>query len=246
MLGPSEGVSAGRQNNGSSRARESSGERANIIKREIISNHYRLRLDLSYFFHLIYVAGGCAAIKSRQLIVTRPSEKRLCSLLAGVASGDRKAFRTLYDKSAPVLFAICVRLMRDRDVAQDVLQEAMTRIWRKAHLFDASKGNALVWMAVVTRNCALSHRAAAPPPSSSLDEGVLAAVVARSSNDPVIAADVRQCLKKLNEKYRKCVTLVYLHGLSYEELAEQMGAPLGSVKSWVHRAVRELAHCMGK
>jgi RNA polymerase sigma-70 factor (ECF subfamily) len=93
----------------------------------------------------------------------------------------------------------------------------------------------------------LSRLAAAPPPSSSFDEaGALAAVEARASGDPVIAADVRQCLKKLNEKYRKCVTLAYLHGLSYEELATQMGAPLGSVKSWVHRAVRELAHCMGK
>jgi RNA polymerase sigma-70 factor, ECF subfamily len=179
--------------------------------------------------------------------VTSPSEKLLCSLLDAVASGDRKAFRTLYDKSAPVLFAICVRLMRDRDLAQDVFQEAMTRIWRKAHLFDASKGNAIAWMAVVTRNCALSRLAAALPPSFSLDEGgVLAAVEARPSGDPVIAADVRQCLKQLNEKYRKCVTLIYLHGLSYEELATQMDAPLGSVKSWVHRAVRELALCMGK
>jgi RNA polymerase sigma-70 factor, ECF subfamily len=62
----------------------------------------------------------------------------------------------------------------------------------------------------------------------------------------VIAASLQQCLKKLNEKYRKCVTLIYLHGLSYEELATQMGAPLGSVKSWVHRAVRDLALCMGK
>jgi RNA polymerase sigma-70 factor (ECF subfamily) len=179
--------------------------------------------------------------------VTSPSEKLLCSLLDAVASGDRKAFRILYDESAPVLFAICVRLMRDRDSAQDVLQDAMTRIWRKAHLFDGSKGNAMTWMAVVTRNCALSRIAAAPPPSSSLEEaGMFAAVEARPSADPVIAADVRQCLKKLNEKYRKCVTLIYLHGLSYEELAEQMGAPLGSVKSWVHRAVRDLAHCMGK
>jgi RNA polymerase sigma-70 factor, ECF subfamily len=81
------------------------------------------------------------------MVVTSPSEKRFCTLLEAVASGDRKAFRTLYDKSAPVLFAICVRLMRDRDLAQDVLQESMIRIWRKAHLFDASKGNAMAWMA---------------------------------------------------------------------------------------------------
>jgi RNA polymerase sigma-70 factor, ECF subfamily len=84
----------------------------------------------------------------------------------------------------------------------------------------------------------LSQIAGALPPSSSLDEaGTLAAVEARPSEDPAVAADVRQCLKKLNEKYRKSVTLIYLHGLSYEELATQMGSPVGSVKSWVHRAV---------
>jgi RNA polymerase sigma-70 factor (ECF subfamily) len=175
------------------------------------------------------------------------SNEDLCRLLKAVALGDAKAFRTLYDKSVPVLFGICVRLMRDRDPAQDVLQEAMTRIWRKAHLFDASKGTAMAWMAVVTRNCALSRIAATPPAAASLDEAaVMAAVEARSWDDPVIAADVRQCLKKLNEKYRKCVTLIYLHGLSYEELATQIHAPLGSVKSWVHRAIGELAQCMGK
>src|ERR1700747_2879283 len=131
----------------------------------------------------------------------------LDNLLEAVATGDEKACRAVYAGASPVLFAICVRLMRDRDLAQDVLQEAMTRIWRKAHLFDASKGNAMVGMAVVTRNCALSQRAAAPPPSPSLEEaGVLAAVEPRLSGDPVIAADVRQCLKKLNERYRKCVT----------------------------------------
>ncbi len=55
------------------------------------------------------VGGRMRAIKSRVIIVTSPSEKRLCSLLEAAASGDREAFRTLYDESAPVLFAICVR-----------------------------------------------------------------------------------------------------------------------------------------
>src|ERR1700731_803930 len=133
-------------------------------------------------------------------MVTSPPEKHLSTLLNAVASGDRKAFRTLYDKSAPVLFAICVRLMRDRDMAQDVLQEAMTRIWRKAHLFDPVKGNALGWITVVPRNCALSRITAAPPPTSSLDDaGVLASVEAKSSDDPVTGADARRCLRKLND-----------------------------------------------
>ncbi len=171
-------------------------------------------------------------------------EDELSSLLEATASGDRKAFRTLYGKAAPILFAVCMRLMRERETAQDVLQEAMVRIWSKAHLFDAAKGNALGWMTVVTRNCALSRIAAAPPPSSSLDE-VLDLGPNPSSGDPSAAADLRRCLGQLNERYRTCVTLIHLHGLSYEELAAHMKAPLGSVKSWVHRALRELAACMG-
>jgi RNA polymerase sigma-70 factor, ECF subfamily len=238
MLGPAEDVvpattSGPRLNDGSRKEKELSGARV-VLLIPIL------------FFPLICVAGRCAVIQAGKIIVTSPLEEHLCTLLGAVASGDRKAFRTLYDKSAPVLFAICVRLMRDRDLAQDVFQEAMTRIWRKAHLFDASKGNALAWMAVVTRNCALSYRAAVPLPSPSLEEaGAQTAVEARPSGDQVITSDLRQCLKKLNDKYRKCVTLIYLHGLSYAELATHMDAPLGSVKSWVHRAVRELALCMG-
>lgn len=179
--------------------------------------------------------------------VSTQSGEDLCSLLEAVASGDRKAFRILYDKSSPLLFGICMRLIRDRDMAQDVLQEAMVRIWSKAHLFDASKGNALAWMAVVTRNCALSRLAAAPLPSFSLDDpGALSAAEETLSGDPSTAIDVRRCLEALNEKFRKCVTLIYLYGLSYEELAVHIGSPLGSVKSWVHRAMRELADCLEK
>jgi RNA polymerase sigma-70 factor, ECF subfamily len=181
-----------------------------------------------------------------QLDLVEPADD-LSLLLGEVASGNQKAFRALYDKSAPTLFGICMRLMRDRNLAQEVFQEAMTLIWRKAHLFDPTKANALAWMAVVTRNCALSNVAAAPPPAAALDEaGALAVFETGSSGDPVVAADVRRCLKMLSEKYRKCVTLVYLNGLSYEELAEVLGAPIGSVKSWVHRAVRELGICMGE
>ena len=83
-------------------------------------------------------------------------------------------------------------------------------------------------------------------PANVTMRGVLALVEAKSSDDPVTGADARRCLRKLNDKYRKCVTLIYLNGLSYEELAAEMGAPLGSVKSWVHRAVRELGLCIGK
>jgi RNA polymerase sigma-70 factor (ECF subfamily) len=180
-----------------------------------------------------------------QAVFAEP-EDQLCDLLEAVAAGDRGAFRVLYDKSVSALYPICLRLMRDRELAQDILQEAMVRIWQKAHLFDRSKGSAMAWMAVLTRNCALSRLAVKAPLILSLDdEAVLAAVESNNGSDPVLASDIRHCLKKLNEKYRKCVILIHLQGLSYDELASLMDAPLGTVKVWVYRAMRELSACIG-
>lgn len=165
--------------------------------------------------------------------------------LEAVAKGDEAAFRRLYDGSVSILFGAALRLMRNREAAQDVLQEAMVRIWQKAHLFDRTKGNALRWMIVITRNCALSRLAVAVPPLVSLDDDAIQAILeAKAPVDPALAADVRRCLRLLSEKFRKCVMLVYLYGLTYEEVAQLMGAPLGTVKTWIHRAVKELAACM--
>ncbi|MBO0733800.1 MAG: RNA polymerase sigma factor, partial [Methylocapsa sp.] len=78
------------------------------------------------------------------------------------------------------------------------------------------------------------------------DAGLAAAAEIRGSQGPAVAADLRRCLATLNEKYRTCVTLIYLHGMSYEELALMLAAPVGTVKSWAHRAMHELGICMGK
>jgi RNA polymerase sigma-70 factor, ECF subfamily len=168
-------------------------------------------------------------------------------LLEAVAKGDRAAFRRLYDASVSLLFKVALRLMRDREAARDVLQEALVRIWQKAHLFDRTKGNALGWMVVVTRNCALSRLAVAAPPMAPLDDQTVRGDVdIKTAGNPGLAADLRRCLRQLSDKYRTCVMLVYVYGLSYRELAERMGAPVGTVKTWVHRALGELALCLGQ
>jgi RNA polymerase sigma-70 factor, ECF subfamily len=181
-----------------------------------------------------------------------PTDRDLdhAALLEAVAAGDQAAFRRLYDASASLLFGVALRLMRDKEAARDVLQEAVVRIWQKAHLFDRTKGNALGWMVVVTRNCALSRLAVAAPPLASLDDETVRASVeaksieAKSVDDPSLTVDLHRCLNQLNEKYRTCVTLVYLFGLSYQELADRMSVPLGTAKTWIHRAMGELAACL--
>jgi RNA polymerase sigma-70 factor (ECF subfamily) len=177
-------------------------------------------------------------------------EQDLGQVLKSVAKGDRPAFRQLYAHAGPVLLGICSRILRDRDAAQDAFQEAMLRIWQKSYLYDPAKGGAMNWMVTVTRNVVLDRIPARRIGSMSLaDENVAALVDALSNQrprDPGLAPDLRKCLGLLEQNYRKCVILAYHYGLSYEELAEQTAVPLGTIKTWIHRAVEKLQSCLNQ
>ena len=177
-------------------------------------------------------------------------EDDLGQVLTSVARGDRAAFRRLYDQAGPVLFGICSRIMRDRNAAEDAFQEAMLRIWQKSHLFDPAKGSAMSWMISVTRNVVLDRLPARRGGTVSLaDENVAAMVEALSSQrprDPGLGPDLRRCLGLLDQKYRKSVILAYHYGLSYEELAAQSDVPVGTIRTWIHRAVEKLQSCLNQ
>jgi RNA polymerase sigma-70 factor (ECF subfamily) len=163
-------------------------------------------------------------------------------LLVATATGDRTAFRALHDRVAPILFRVCVRLARDRALAEEALQEAMVRIWQKSHLFDPAKGTALGWMVAVTRNCMfnmIDQRDHVP-----LDDELVQTLEQPAVPDVGIASDISRCLAKLSEKYRECIVLVYHFGLSYEELASRMSVPVNTVKTWIHRSVEQLRLCL--
>ncbi len=163
-------------------------------------------------------------------------------LLVATATGDRVAFRALHDRAGPILFRICVRLARDRELAHEALQESLFRIWQKAHLFDPSKGTALGWMVTVARNCVfnmIDQRVHLP-----LDEEMIKTLEQPGTPNPGATTDIARCLAALSEKYRECILLVYHFGFSYEELADRMTAPVNTVKTWIHRSVKQLKLCL--
>lgn len=170
-------------------------------------------------------------------------------LIIRIATGDRVAFRALYAKAGPKLFAICLRMMRTRDGAEDVMQEAMTRVWERSWQFDAGKGEGLAWLATVTRNCALDrlrreHRVVVP-----LDDRAAAEIEAGQAVDavdPALGGDLRRCLSRMREDYRTAVVLAYVNGLTHEELAERLARPMGTIKSWVKRGLDQLKDCMDR
>src|SRR6185312_3717632 len=90
-----------------------------------------------------------------QVVTGTPEGVSLEALLVRVAGGDQHAFRLLYERSSGRLFAICLRIARERSLAEDFLQEAYARIWERSRQFDATRGSALAWMIAITRNHAI-------------------------------------------------------------------------------------------
>ena len=177
-------------------------------------------------------------------------EDDLGQVLRSVAKGDRPAFRLLYEQAGPTLFGICSRILRDRNAAEDAFQEAMLRIWQKSYLYDPAKGGAMNWMVTVVRRVALDRLPARRTGPVSLSDESVAALVEALSNqaprDPSLAPDLRRCLGLLEQNYRQSVLLAYYYGLSYEELAEHSAVPVGTIKTWIHRAVEKLQLCLSQ
>jgi RNA polymerase sigma-70 factor (ECF subfamily) len=166
----------------------------------------------------------------------------LADLLAAAADGDRKAFRSLYVQAGPRLFAVCLRMMKARDQAEDVLQETFVRVWERSWQFDPAKGEAMAWLVAITRHCALDRLRRQPPRQVAIEDAELEG--AEDEAIPSEGADLRRCLGRIRSDYRHSVVLAYVHGFSHEELAQRLAKPIGTVKSWIKRGLEQLKACM--
>lgn len=170
-------------------------------------------------------------------------------LVDGVARGDRISFRKLYDATSPKLFGIILRICKDRGMAEDVLQEAFLRVWRKAGDYDPASGRPLTWIIAIGRNAAidaLRQRRAAAARFEEVDDERLSAMAA-PDGDPIHPLDrdaLAECLGKLEEQQRLCVLLAYRDGYSREELGLRFDRPVGTIKTWLHRSLARLKDCL--
>lgn len=184
---------------------------------------------------------------------TNPSTD-LQQLLARVALGDRTAFRRLYDATAPSLFGVALRIVKQRDRAEEVLQDAFVNAWNRAAGYQAALSQPMTWLTAIVRNRALDElRSGARHSAESLDEreGEDAAAIEDTQPGPLglleQAADalaIRDCLDAIEGSQRQCLALVYYHGFSHSEVAAHVGSPIGSVKVWLRRGLDKLKRCL--
>lgn len=168
----------------------------------------------------------------------------LDQLLPKVALGDRSALKAIYDAAAPRLFAILMRTVRRRELAEDLLQETFVTIWRKAYQFDARRGEASAWMSAIARRKAIDRLRVAAREITGLDAVIESLADRPESRQGGVDAETRITLntqrRLLKPDLNRAIELCYGLGLTHEELAEELKIPLGTAKSWVRRGLTQL------
>lgn len=192
---------------------------------------------------------GCARRMPQHTATATADEPGLDVWLGRVADGDQRAFESLYRASASRLLGICIRVLHDRDEAEDALQDVYVRIWRKAAQFDPARAAATTWLATIARNTAIDRLRARP--QHQLAPVELIEAMPDGGDTPLESTEragdrsrLETCFDTLEPRRRRLIRAAFFDGATYEELAQRAGSPLGSVKSWIRRGLLQLRACL--
>lgn len=183
-------------------------------------------------------------------------DSELMTLIDRIAAQDDAALKELYGRTSAQLFGLALRIVRHRDMAEDVLQEAFLSVWRGAGTYRGALSPPMAWLGLIVRSRALDalrkRTSDRTDLTSELDED-MAQVLEGDSPNPMDTADASEqafalhhCLGRLENKQREVVSLAYLRDMSHGELAEQLKLPLGTVKTWIRRGLEQLRNCMAR
>jgi RNA polymerase sigma-70 factor (ECF subfamily) len=172
-------------------------------------------------------------------------------LLHAVARGDEVALGTLYDRYRIILFGLLVRILNSREEAEDVLQEVMLQVWRRAADFDERRGRPFTWLVTLARSRAIDRlrllgarqRLADSAARNAPDEASDAVKDTLHSEQREI---VQRALAELPEEQTKILLLAYFEGLTQSEIATKLTTPLGTVKTRMRSGMIKLRELLGK
>lgn len=176
-------------------------------------------------------------------------------LVSAVAAGDESALGQLYDRYASAIFGLTLRIAGQREVAEELTQEAFLRVWRKASSFQATRGAFAPWLFGIAHNLAIDEirrGKARPQPVYDSEERPIFATISDESTSVEDAAWlseqrglIQQALDELPGEQREVLTLAYYGGLTQREIAERLGSPLGTVKTRARLGLMKLRELLG-
>lgn len=174
----------------------------------------------------------------------------IATALGRIPGGDRAALQTVYRLTSAKLFGVVLRILGERSEAEDVLQEVYVTVWRKAADFDPSRASPMTWLIAIARNRAIDRlratrqvRAIDPiDAANEVPDGAFGADTALEMSQDT--ARLHGCLEGLAVHERNALRGAFFDGNTYEELAARMKVPLGTMKSWIRRAMIKLKGCL--
>jgi RNA polymerase sigma-70 factor (ECF subfamily) len=164
---------------------------------------------------------------------------------------DPQALAELYDRYGQLVFRLILRMVRDNGVAEDLVQETFLRIWNRVCSFDSDRGAVGPWLLAVARNRAIdylrcrSHRTESIIEFNETEHPQLFADLSADIFSFDLVRQVKRALDQLDSQQRKAIELAYFEGMSQTEIAERMGQPLGTIKTWTRRAIQQMRTELG-
>ncbi|MEM5518552.1 sigma-70 family RNA polymerase sigma factor [Henriciella sp. AS95] len=170
--------------------------------------------------------------------------ERLCEALGKCAAGDKTAFKTVYELTAPKLLNLLTHQLKDPEAARDVMQKAFVSIWSNAGKFDPSKGKAFTWMLVIMRNRGLDYlrKRARAPETEEIEHSI-----PDTSHQPEQAAEISAAgrlvsrhLAKLPSHVAQSISLNVVYGMSSTEIGTALDVSPNTVKGWIRRGLKQM------
>lgn len=172
-------------------------------------------------------------------------------LMSAMAVGDRQAFEQLYRLTSPRLFAVALRMLRRRAWAEEVLHDSYITAWNRAGSYNPALSSPMTWLTHIVRNRAIDWMRGSDNQLDELDDDVMNSDASdvdeplqrlqQDSDAKILAA----CLAHLPAEQRQSLILAYYQGLSHGEVSSHLQQPLGTIKSWIRRALDHLKSCVG-
>lgn len=168
-------------------------------------------------------------------------KQKIQALVSGIKAGNEQSFSEMYDMFSPALFGLITTIVRSENIASDLLQESMVKVWRNIESYNPQKGSFFTWMLNISRNTAIDHLRRSKN-KSDVEIQKLSDNVGMQS-DMKINTDtmgMREILNNLPEEHQILIDYVYFRGFTQKEVSDELDIPLGTVKTRIRAAVKEL------
>ena len=177
-----------------------------------------------------------------------PERQLDAELLTRVAKGDEAAFAQFYDRFSPGLYSFVLKMVHDEKEAEDILMEGFAQVWRRAETYDPARSSAFTWAVMVFRNKAIDRMRVKQRRQRVVDMATEEFLTGPGSDDLSAAAPelreehalVRTALEQIPDEQKQAIALAFFAGLTHEQIAEKLAAPLGTVKARIRRGLLRL------